>query len=289
MRVETYSPMQISLRNKLFDFSQRTYIMGILNVTPDSFSDGGKYLNVDDAVARALQMIDEGADIIDVGGESTRPKGLYGEGAKRISAEEEMERVIPVIQQIAASTGTIISIDTYKSTVAEEAVKAGASIINDISGLRFDENIAFVAAKHNAALVVMHIQGAPETMQVNPTYTDVVAEVKKELLHSIKKAQQAGVQYLIIDPGIGFGKNLEHNLQLLKNLSSFQELECPILVGTSRKGFIGALLNATVNDRLEGTAASVAVAIMNGANIIRVHDVKEMKRIATVVDAITRA
>jgi len=281
--------MQIAIRNKTFDFSQRTYIMGILNVTPDSFSDGGKYLNVDDAVSRAVQMIEEGADIIDVGGESTRPKGVYGEGAKKVTAEEEMERVIPVVEQIAKSSVAVISIDTYKSAVAEEALKAGASIVNDISGLRFDSAIASVVSKYQAALVVMHIQGTPETMQANPYYSDVVVEVKNELKQSVEKAQQAGVQNVIVDPGIGFGKDLDHNLKLLKNLSVLQELACPVLVGTSRKGFIGTLLNATVDDRLEGSAASVAVAIMNGANIIRVHDVKEMKRVAVVTDAIVRA
>ena len=281
--------MQLNISNKVFDFTQRTYMMGILNVTPDSFSDGGKYLNADAAFKRAMQMVEEGADIIDVGGESTRPKGLYGEGARRISAEEEMERVIPVIEQITKSTDIIISIDTFKSTVAEEAIKTGASIVNDISGLRFDPAIASVAARYHAALVVMHIQGTPETMQLNPSYTDVVLEVKEELRQSVEQARVAGVQNVIVDPGIGFGKNLGHNLTLLKNLSALKELECPILVGTSRKGFIGTLLNTAVDDRLEGTAASVAVAVMNGANIIRAHDVKAMKRVQIIIDAIMRA
>ncbi len=289
MNAVSQNQTQFAVRDAIFDFSLRTYVMGILNVTPDSFSDGGKYLTADNAVARALQMADEGADIIDVGGESTRPKGLYGEGARKITAAEEMERVIPVIERIAQSTDTVISIDTYKSAVAEEAVKAGASIINDVSGLRFDPAIASVAAKHRAALAVMHIQGTPETMQLNPSYGDVVVEVLGELRRSVEQARKAGVQNVIVDPGIGFGKNLDHNLTLLKNLSAFRELECPVLVGTSRKGFIGALLNVPVEERLEGSAASAAVAIMNGANIIRVHDVKAMKRVAIIVDAIIRA
>jgi dihydropteroate synthase len=272
-----------------FDFTKRTYIMGVLNVTPDSFSDGGKYLNVNDAVAHAMRMIKEGADIIDVGGESTRPKGMYGEGAKKVTAEEEIKRVVPVIKKIRSSSDVAISIDTYKSVVAEEALSAGASIVNDISGLKFDPQIASVAARHQAALVVMHIQGTPETMQLNPRYADVVAEVKEELKRSVEQAKIAGVEQVIIDPGIGFGKNLHHNLLLLKHLNEFHELGCPVLVGTSRKGFLGTLLNLPVEQRMEGTAASVAVAIINGANIVRVHDVKEMKRVATVVDAIKQA
>ncbi|MFA5832726.1 MAG: dihydropteroate synthase [Bacteroidota bacterium] len=276
-------PMIIGMRT--FDFSKRTYVMGILNVTPDSFSDGGKFLSVDTACKHAMDMIEQGADIIDVGGESTRPKGVYGE-TNNVSVDEELRRVIPVIQRLASSTDVIISIDTTKSVVADEALKAGASIVNDISGLKFDERIADVTAKHHATLVVMHIQGTPETMQQHPSYVDVVAEVKSELRISVEKAKQAGVRNIIIDPGIGFGKNLEHNLTLLKHLQEFQELGHPIMIGTSRKGFIGTILNTAVDQRLEGTAATVAVSIMNGANIIRVHDVKEMKRVASVVDAI---
>ncbi len=275
----------MTIGKRTIDFSKRTYVMGILNVTPDSFSDGGKYLTVDTAVTRGLEMIEQGADIIDVGGESTRPNGVYGD-TQKISTDEELSRVIPVIERIRKSTDTIISIDTTKSVVAEEALMAGASVVNDISGLKFDERIAVVTATHNATLIVMHIQGTPETMQHHPMYTDVVTEVKDELRHSIEKAKLAGVRNIIIDPGIGFGKNLEHNLTLLKHLKEFQELGRPILIGTSRKGFIGTLLNTNVNERMEGTAASVAVSIMNGANIIRVHDVKEMKRVAVVTDAI---
>ena len=277
----------MTIGKQTFDFSQRTFVMGILNVTPDSFSDGGKFPTVEAAFLRAMTMIHEGADIIDIGGESTRPKGVYGE-THAVSVDEELSRVIPVIERIAAETDIVISIDTTKSDVAEEALKVGASLVNDISGLKFDERIAEVTARHNASLVVMHIQGTPETMQLDPHYANVVNEVKIGLQFSIEKAARAGVQNIIIDPGIGFGKNVKHNLTLLKHLKEFQDIGHPIMIGTSRKGFIGTLLNAPVDDRLEGTAATVAVSIMNGANIIRVHDVKEMKRVASMVDAILK-
>lgn len=279
----------VLFNKKSFDFFSRTHIMGVLNVTPDSFSDGGKYFSTGGAVARAMEMIEQGADIIDVGGESTRPKGTYDNSYHRVSVQEELDRVVPVIEKIAATADAVMSIDTTKSIVAEEALKAGASMVNDISGLHFDPAIAEVAARWNAGLVLMHIQGTPETMQENPQYDDVVAEVKMSLRQSIAKARHEGVTNIIIDPGIGFGKNLSHNLLLIRHLDQFRDLGYPILLGTSRKGFIGTLLNASVSDRLEGTAASVAAGIMNGANIIRVHDVKEMKRIAVVVDAIRNA
>jgi dihydropteroate synthase len=273
-------------KGKVLDLSQRSYVMGVLNVTPDSFSDGGKYIDGDTALRHALSMIDDGADIIDIGGESTRPKGPYGDGAQPVNAQEEMDRVIPVIERLAASTDAIISIDTYKSVVAGEALRAGASMVNDISGLLFDPLIADVAAEHNAALVVMHIRGTPSTMQLQPEYDDVVREVKEELRQSAAKAAASGVRDIIIDPGIGFGKNLTHNLTIIKHLSSFRDLGFPIMIGTSRKGFIGSLLNLPVDQRVEGTAATVAAALLNGADIIRVHDVKEMKRVAAVIDAI---
>lgn len=278
----------MTIGKKVFDFSQRTYIMGILNVTPDSFSDGGAYPTADAAAARAVEMIGQGADIIDVGGESTRPKGVYG-GTAAVSVQEELDRVIPVIERIAGMTDTVISVDTTKSAVADAALHAGATVVNDISGLKFDPQIAVVTARHRAALVVMHIQGTPETMQIDPKYTDVVAEVMAELRQSVATARTAGVENIIVDPGIGFGKNLQHNLTLLNNLGRFRELGRPILIGTSRKGFIGTILGTPVNDRVEGTAASVAAAIMNGAQIVRVHDVLYMKRVAQVVDAITHA
>ncbi|MFA6540020.1 MAG: dihydropteroate synthase [Bacteroidota bacterium] len=279
----------VQFNKKSIDFFSRTHVMGVLNVTPDSFSDGGMYFSTGGAVARALEMIGQGADIIDVGGESTRPKGTYDNSYHKVSVQEELDRVVPVIEKIAATADAVMSVDTTKSIVAEEALKAGASIVNDISGLLFDPAIATVAARWNAGLVLMHIQGTPETMQDNPHYEDVVADVKKSLRQSIAKARHEGVTNIIIDPGIGFGKNLTHNLLLIRHLDQFCDLGYPILLGTSRKGFIGALLNAPVSDRLVGTAASVAAGIMNGANIIRVHDVKEMKRIAVVIDAIRNA
>jgi dihydropteroate synthase len=278
----------LQIGKTLFDFYRRSYVMGVLNVTPDSFSDGGAYPTVDAAVRRALTMVEEGADIIDVGGESTRPKTVYGKTTV-VSLDEELQRVIPVIEQLSSRTEAVISVDTTKSAVAEAALKAGASMVNDISGLKFDPEIAVIAARHDAALVVMHIQGTPETMQEQPRYTDVVAEVKEELQGSVASARRSGVTKLIIDPGIGFGKDLGHNLMLLNKLKEFSELGLPILIGTSRKGFIGTILNTPVNERVEGTAASVAVAIMNGAHIVRVHDVLEMKRVALVADAIKHA
>lgn len=274
---------------KTLDFSARTWIMGVLNVTPDSFSDGGKYFNREIAVEHALQMAADGADIIDVGGESTRPKGPYGEGAEEISSEEEIRRVVPVVKELSSRSDVVISIDTVKSVVAEAALKAGAAIVNDISGLNFDDGMADVVSSHGATLIAMHIKGSPKTMQQNPVYQDVVKEVKQGLLHSIEKARSAGIEQIMIDPGIGFGKKLDHNLSLIKNLRKFTDLNRPIVIGPSRKAFIGMLLNLPVEERLEGTAAAVAASILNGANVVRVHDVKEMKRVAVIADAILRA
>jgi dihydropteroate synthase len=281
-------PLILSFGSRTLDLSKRTAVMGILNVTPDSFSDGGAYPSVDAAVARAVAMVEEGADIIDIGGESTRPVSVYG-GSTAVSAEEEMQRVIPVIERLAATSDVIISIDTTKSAVADAALRAGAHIVNDISGLNFDPAIADVTAAHHAALVVMHIQGTPETMQIAPQYEDVVGEVKASLAASATKAKSAGVRNIIIDPGIGFGKTTAHNLELLRRLSEFRTLGFPVMIGTSRKGFIGQLLGLPVEQRLEGTAATVAVSVMNGASIVRVHDVKEMKRVVLITDAINHA
>jgi len=263
--------------------------MGVLNITPDSFSDGGKYFSQEEAVHRALQMVEEGADIIDVGGESSRPKGPYGEGAEEITPEEELRRVIPVIEELARRSDVVISIDTYKSTVADAALIARASIVNDISGLNFDPAMASVVAAHKAALIAMHIQGTPKTMQQNPHYDDVVAEVKASLSKSAERAASAGIEHIMVDPGIGFGKSLRHNLSLIKNLKTLGELGYPIVIGPSRKAFIGMLLDAPVGERLEGTAAAVAASILGGAHVVRVHDVKEMKKVAIVADAVVRA
>jgi len=277
--------MKLSWRNYSFDFTQRTYVMGILNVTPDSFSDGGSYLRRDSAVERALAMERDGADIIDVGGESTRP------GAEKVSVKEEIQRVVPVIEEITKRVQIPVSIDTYKSAVAEAAVSAGASMINDISGLRFDPQMPSIAALHKIPVVIMHIKGTPENMQKNPVYTSLISEIMDYLREGIHIAMQAGIpgDRIILDPGIGFGKTVEHNLEIIQRLNEFEGFEKPVLLGHSRKSFIGRILDdLPVTDRLEGTAAAAAIGIFNGANIIRVHDVKEMVRVARVADAIRR-
>lgn len=264
----------------VYDFSQRTHIMGVLNVTPDSFSDGGRYFDPQAAVRRGLEMVEDGADFIDVGGESTRP------GSEPIPLEEEMRRVLPVVEGLVKVAAVPISIDTYKSEIARRALEAGAVIVNDISGLYFDPRIAEIAADHNASLVLMHIKGTPRTMQWNPEYNNVVEEVCEYLTEAISLAERQGISQIFVDPGIGFGKKLEHNLEVLRRLSEFKRFGYPVLVGASRKSFIGAILDLPVEERLEGTAAAVAASILNGASVVRVHDVKEMNRIALVIDAI---
>jgi len=257
--------------------------MGILNVTRDSFSDGGLYFDKSAAIKRALQMVEEGADIIDIGGESTRP------GAEPVTVEEELRRTIPVIEVLAKEINVPISIDTYKSEVAEKALDVGASIVNDISGLRFDPEMAKVVSDYKVPVVIMHIKGRPKDMQQNPVYEALVPEIMDYLRKGIRLAKESGVSEdkIIIDPGIGFGKTFNYNLEIINNLHEFTLLEKPILIGPSRKAFIGKILgNVSETDRLEGTSAAVAISIMNGANIIRVHDIKEMVRVARVADAI---
>lgn len=268
------------------DVSARTHIMGVLNVTPDSFSDGGEYFDTSRALAHAEDMIRAGADIIDVGGESTRP------GSEPVPAEVELARVAPVIEGIAGmGTGVAISIDTWKSAVAERALDLGAHAVNDISGLRFDPQLAALAARYGAGLVISHVKGVPKNMQIDPTYDDVVSEVKDFLLSAATKAIDAGVdrRSIVVDPGIGFGKRLEHNLSLLKRLGEIAELGYPVLIGPSRKAFIGALTGAPAGDRVEGTLAASALGVAHGASIVRVHDVKEARRALAVADAIMRA
>jgi dihydropteroate synthase len=270
--------------------SKRTYIMGILNRTPDSFSDGGRYMREADAVKRVFEMASEGADIIDIGGESTRP------GAKPVSVEEELERTIPIIRKTAGRMNIPLSIDTSKSEVAGEALKNGASIINDITGLRGDPRMAEVAAEFDVPLVVMHIKGAPRTMQNNPAYEMLIDEILDSLRKSIELAGDAGVDEnkIIIDPGIGFGKTVRHNLEILNSLESFKVLNRPVLIGVSRKSYIVKTLQQNLikdedielSGRLLGTAASCAICIAKGANILRVHDVKEMVQTARIADAI---
>ncbi len=253
--------------------------MGVLNVTPDSFSDGGDFLDVEAAVSHAKQMALDGADIIDVGGESSRP------GSDPVSKEEELQRVIPVIERLAEEVNVPISIDTYKPEVAEAALEAGASLVNDIGGLG-DLNMVRVAAEHNVPVVLMHMQGKPKTMQDDPQYDDVIKEILRLFEERIEVAKKAGVKDIIIDPGIGFGKTLEHNLEILRRVEEFTGLGHPVLIGPSRKGFIGAITDLPVEERLEGTIAAVAISAWNGASIVRVHDVKECRRALQIVDAV---
>ncbi len=260
----------------------RTLIMGVLNVTPDSFSDGGLYLDPLKAVAHAEKMVQEGADIIDIGGESSRP------GSEPISEKEELQRIQPIVEKLLEEIRVPISIDTYKPRVAKACLEMGVHMLNDINGLRNEQMIA-VAKEYGVPAVIMHMQGKPKNMQANPTYLNVVEEVKTFLSQQIKKAKEAGVKEVIIDPGIGFGKTTEHNLQLLKHLHEFKELDCPILVGVSRKSFIGNITGLPVNERLPGSISAMTIAIMNGANIVRVHDVFECKKAAQIADAILHA
>ena len=261
---------------------ERPLIMGILNVTPDSFSDGGCYNSVAQAVERGLQLEAEGADLLDIGGESTRP------GAPAVSAEEELARVLPVIEALANSLTIPVSVDTWKSSVAEACLTAGAEIINDISGLHFDPALAEVVARHQAGLVLMHTRGTPQQMQQDTGYADLMGEVTTSLLQSAATARSAGIAHrqIALDPGIGFAKDLSGNLELLRRLPELCNLGYPLLVGTSRKSFIGKTLQREAADRLFGTAATVAHAVTSGARIIRVHDVQAMKDVALMAHAI---
>lgn len=269
---------------------RRTLIMGVLNVTPDSFSDGGLYAAEDSAVEHALAMAAEGADIIDIGGESTRP-ATFGDHTP-LDPVEEMRRLLPVIRRVAsAAPDLLISVDTYKAEVAQKALAAGARIINDISGLTYDARMAPVAAEHRVPVIVMHLLGEPRDIPLNPIYSDVVGEIAAFFARQIDFARQNGVgeEQIVLDPGIGFGKTGEHNLEILRRLRELKQLGRPILIGPSRKRFLGRLLDdAPPDDRLEGTAAAVAVGIAHGADIVRVHDVREMARVARVADAIVR-
>lgn len=262
--------MKMKFKNKNLNFDQNSfYIMGILNATPDSFSDGGKYYQLDKALFHVEEMINQGVDIIDVGGESTRPF------SKPVELDEELSRVIPIIESINKNFDIIISIDTYKSRVAEEALKNGAEIINDISGFTFDEKMIDVASKYNATCVVMHIKGTPKNMQVDPKYTDIVEEIYSFLNERVKVLKEKSIKNIIIDVGFGFGKSLEDNYILLNNLKRFKEIGCPILTGISRKSMIGKVVNVEPEYRISGTLALNTIAILNGTSILRVHDVKD--------------
>lgn len=278
--------MRIAWSRYELDFSRKTFIMGILNITPDSFSDGGIHFNKSHAIEQALRMVDDGADIIDVGGESTRP------GSDPVSLDEELRRTIPVIAAIAGRISVPVSIDTYKSEVASRALEAGASIVNDISGLSFDSEMPNVISRFRVPVIIMHMKGTPKVMQLNPEYRHLIPEMMEFFRERINLAKMHGIaeEMIIIDPGIGFGKTFEHNLEIISNLRQFSSFGKPLLIGPSRKAFLGKILGgAPPTERLEGTAASVAISIMNGADIIRVHDVKEMSKVAKVADAVKRA
>jgi dihydropteroate synthase len=270
---------------RVFPCKNIPLIMGILNITPDSFSDGGRHWKMEDALGSALRMIDEGVDIIDIGGESTRPF------AEPVSEKEELERVIPVIEKIRALSDIPLSIDTYKSAVAYEALRVGADIVNDISGLTYDHAMARVIAENKAGAVIMHIKGTPRNMQKDPHYNDVIAEIMGFLRDQVKYAIDSGIDSnrIIIDPGIGFGKRIEDNLRILKHLQEFKCLGKPVLVGTSMKSFIGSLTEFPVEERVEGTLASLVIALLNGADIIRVHDVKKASRVLKLTKAVMDA
>jgi dihydropteroate synthase len=278
------SKRTISISDRIFDLdNEGALIMGILNITPDSFHDGGKYFSKKEAIEHAEMMIKEGAHIIDVGGMSTRP------GSKPITVGEEIERVIPAIRHIAKKQDVMISIDTCRSEVAKKAIESGADIINDISGMAFDGGMVKLAAESGSSVVIMHMQGTPENMQENPTYDDVVDEIYSFLYERASKSIEAGIsnEKIIIDPGIGFGKKPEHNLEILARLADFTNMGFPVLVGTSRKSFIGNLLgDVPTEERLEGSIASAVHAYLSGAGILRVHDVSQTVKAIKIVKSI---
>jgi dihydropteroate synthase len=268
--------------DRAFDCSERTFVMGILNVTPDSFSDGGRFLDRTAAMTHATRMVDDGADILDVGGESTRP------GSNAVSVDEELERVRPVIERLAELHPAIpISIDTRKATVAAEALAAGAAIVNDVSG-GADPEMFDVVREREAAVVLMHMQGDPKTMQEAPHYEDVVGEVHEYLRQRIEVAELSGIdpERIAVDPGIGFGKDLDHNLELMRGVGALLDLGRPVLVGPSRKRFIGTILDLPEEERVEGTIGAVVWLVARGAHVVRVHDVREVVRAVRVADAI---
>lgn len=278
------APSRLIWRDYDLDLASHTHLMGVLNVTPDSFSDAGRFADAATAIEHGRRMAAEGADIIDVGGESSRP------GAEPVAEDEELRRVIPVIKALASRTKVPVSVDTYKSGVARRALEAGAAIVNDISGLRMDGAMPSLVASAGVPVVIMHMQGTPRDMQRRPRYEDLLGEISAWLAGQAGVAVSAGVkpEHVIVDPGIGFGKTFDHNLEIIRRLRELKSLGYPVAIGPSRKAFIGAILDAEVDERLEGTAATVAYCISQGANIVRVHDVKEMRKVARVTDAIKR-
>ncbi len=285
LRSQTEPPAPTQIGRRLFSWGSRTFVMGIVNVTPDSFSDGGHFAKADDAVAHGERLAAEGADILDIGGESTRP------GAEPVGAQQEIDRVVPVIEALSRRVEVPLSIDTTKAEVAEMAVKAGASLVNDISGFKFDTAMAPAIANSGAAACAMHIQGVPRSMQHSPSYFDVVGEVMEQLQASVDHALRCGVApgKVLVDPGLGFGKTADHNLFLLRNLAQLKSLGLPILVGASRKSFIGKLTGLPVEARLPGSLAILSAAILGGADVVRVHDIAESVAAAKMVDAVARA
>jgi dihydropteroate synthase len=274
----------INLRDgRSIALGERTVIVGVLNVTPDSFSDGGLHFDAVRAVDRALELESEGADIVEIGGESTRP------GSVRVSVEEELSRVLPVLRKLTGRVRVPIAVDTYKSEVARAAIAQGASIINDISALRFDPALADVIARERAALVLMHMRGEPATMQSTEPSLDIFGEIKSDLEQAIRLAESQGVSrdLIIIDPGIGFGKSLNQNLAILNHLERFEAFNLPLMIGTSRKSFIGRITKRHESERTLGTAASVAIGVIRGAHLVRVHDVKETVEVSRIADAIS--
>lgn len=265
---------QLIARRKRVEIDGRPpLLMGVVNVTPDSFSDGGEFFQRERAIERGLELISDGADIVDIGGESTRP------GAEPVGEEEEIERIIPVIEGLAGRTEALLSVDTYKSAVAREALKAGAHLINDVSGLVFSGDMADVASQFKAAVIIMHMKGTPANMQVNPSYESTPDEILEQLGDGIKRAERAGInrESILVDPGVGFGKRYRDNLYIIKNLEEFRSAGYPVVVGVSRKAFIGMATGKSIDDRAFGTAAAVALAVNNGADVLRVHDVKESR------------
>lgn len=282
MHTNTSASGVFVLSGRVLPLVDRVHIMGVLNVTPDSFSDGGRYVNPDAAVAHALSMVEQGADVLDIGAESTKP------GAVPIDEAEERRRLIPIVRSICRQTTIPVSIDTTKASIAQQALDVGAVLINDISALRFDARMGDVVAKSGAGLILMHMQGNPQTMQDAAQYTNVVEEVRDFLKTRLDAAQKAGIHpdRILLDPGIGFGKNCQHNLVLLDRLDAFHTLGRPLVVGVSRKAFIGKILGRPIDERLMGTAGAVAVAVMKGARIVRVHDVGPIRDVVKMIEAI---
>ena len=274
--------MNYSEFNSWLQSPSKTLVMGVLNLTPDSFSDGGLFTTKEKALDHCLKMINEGADLIDVGGESTRP------GSDPLSINEELDRTIPIIEKIRSITDCTISIDSYKSEVVEAALNVGANIVNDISGLTFDHNMAELISQKNAPIIMMHINGKPKIMQENPRYDNLLKDILDFFSRQLELAQLAGIDSskIILDPGLGFGKKVEHNFELIRKLPQICAMGFPVLVGPSRKSFIGEALNLPINDRIEGTMASITASVINGARIVRVHDIQKTRRTVTITEKI---